>query len=134
MIFEKGRHTYFDFYIYGQTIEAVDFFTYLGITFFKNGHWFRTQKSIAEHAAFTLHNLFRIFNTVELSVAQKCKLFDTLVESILNFGSEVWGMNEASDIELLHTKFLRRILEVKKSTNFIALCGELGRFPFHIIR
>ena len=26
MIFEKGRHAYFDFYIYGQTIEVVDSF------------------------------------------------------------------------------------------------------------
>lgn len=134
MIFEKGRHTYFDFFIYGQTIEVVDSFKYLGITFFKNGNWFRTQKCIAKHAAFALHNLFRIFNTVELPVAQKCKLFDTLVGTILNFGSEVWGMNEASDIELIHTKFLRRILGVKKSTNLIALYGELGRFPLHIIR
>ena len=93
MIFEKGQHTYFDFYIYGQTIEVVDSFKYLGIKFFKNGNWFRTQKCIAKHAAFALHNLFRIFNTVELPVAQKCKLFDTLVGYILNFGSEVWGMN-----------------------------------------
>ena len=50
------------------------------------------------------------------------------------FGSEVWGMNEASDIELIHTEFLRRILGAKKSTNLIALYGELGRFPFYIIR
>ena len=95
---------------------------------------FVPKKCIAKHAAFALHNLFRIFNTVELPVAKKCKLFDTLVGSILNFGSEVWGMNEASDIELIHTKFLRRILGVKKSTNLIALYGELGRFPLHIIR
>ena len=47
MIFEKGRHTYFEFYIYGQTIEVVDSFKYLGITFFKNGNWFRTKKCIA---------------------------------------------------------------------------------------
>ena len=100
----------------------------------KNGNWFRTQICIAKHAAFALHNLFRIFNTVELPVAQKCKLFDTLVASILNFGSELWGMHEASDIELIHTKFLRRILGVKKSTNLIALYDELGRFPLHITR
>ena len=43
-------------------------------------------------------------------------------------------MNEASDIELIHTKFLRRILGVKKSTNLTALYGELGRFPVHVIR
>ena len=43
-------------------------------------------------------------------------------------------MHEATDIELIHTKFLRRILGVKKSTNLTALDGELGRFPLLIIR
>lgn len=43
-------------------------------------------------------------------------------------------MHDATDIELIHTKFLRRILGVKKSTNLIALYGELGRFPLAIIR
>ena len=114
MIFEKGRHTHFVCYIYGHSIEVVETFKYLGVTFFKTGNWFRTQKCIARHAYFALYNLFRICNTIELPVSQKCKLFDTLVGSILNFGSEVWGMNEASDIELIHTKFLRRILGVKK--------------------
>ena len=98
------------------------------MTFFKNGNWFRTQKCIARHASFPLHNLFRILNTIELPVSQKCKLFDTLVGSILNFGSEVWGMNEASDIELIDTKFLRRILGVKRSTNLTAKGQLISHF------
>ena len=134
MVFEKGRHTYYDFFIYGNAIELVDSFKYLGITFFKNGNWHRTQKIIAKHASFALHNLFTIFNAIELPVTQKCKLFDTLVASILHFGSEVWGFNEANDIENIHTKFLRRLLGVKKSTNLSALYGELGRYPLSVIR
>ena len=43
-------------------------------------------------------------------------------------------MHAASDIELVHTKFLRSILDVKKSTNLSALYGELGRTPFSISR
>ena len=46
----------------------------------------------------------------------------------------MWDMHIASDIELIHRKFLRRTLGVKKSTNLIALYGKLGRFPLHIIR
>ena len=53
---------------------------------------------------------------------------------MLHFGSEVWGFHEATDIELIHIKFLRRILCVKKSTNLVALYGELGRLPLSIIR
>ena len=62
------------------------------------------------------------------------KLFDTLVSPILNFGSELWGMYKATDIELVHTKFLRYILGVKKSTNLSALYGELARIPLPVYR
>lgn len=134
MIFEKGRRTHFDFIIYNTKIEIVDQFKYLGVTLFKNGNWYRTQKCISQHALFALHNLFTIFKHIELPTTQKLHLFDTLVSPILNYSSEVWGMHAASDIELVHTKFLRSILGVKKSTNLSALYGELGRTPFSISR
>ena len=44
MIFEKGRHTYFDFYLNIVKLEIVTSFKYLGIHFFKHGNWHRTQK------------------------------------------------------------------------------------------
>ena len=34
MIFEKGRHTHFDFYLDNVKLELVDSFKYLGIHFF----------------------------------------------------------------------------------------------------
>ena len=43
-------------------------------------------------------------------------------------------MHDATDIELIHTKILRRILGVKKCKNLTALYGELGRYPFSVIR
>jgi hypothetical protein len=43
-------------------------------------------------------------------------------------------MHDAKDIEVIHTKFLRRVLGVKKSTNLSALYGELCRYPLHITR
>ena len=58
MIFEAGRPTQYDFYIYNKRIEIVESFKYLGIQLYKNGNWNRTQKYIAQHASFSLHNLF----------------------------------------------------------------------------
>ena len=75
-----------------------------------------------------------LFKQIEFSTTQKCKLFDVLVGSILSYSAEVWGNNEAKDIELLHTKFCRWILNVRKSTNLAGLYGELGRFPLIIYR
>ena len=57
-----------------------------------------------------------------------------MVGSALNYSAEVWGNNEAEDIEILHTKFCRWILQVRKMTNLSGLCGELGRFPFIVYR
>ena len=37
-------------------------FKYLGVNLYKNGSWYRTQKSIAEHASKSMHRLFSIFN------------------------------------------------------------------------
>ena len=75
-----------------------------------------------------------MFKTVEFPVSQKCKLFDSLVGSILNLGAEIWGNHEGTDIELIHTKFLRRVLGVKKSTNLTALYDELGRVSLATFR
>ena len=129
MIFEKGSFTQYDFYLNNVKLELVTSFKYLGIHFFKNGNWHRTQKRLAQHASFALHNLFSIFREIELPTSEKCKLFDALVGPILNYGAEVWGMYEAKDVEMLHTKFCRWILNVKKSTNLSGLYGELGRSP-----
>ena len=141
MIFEKGRRTHHaqhDFYIYKTALEVVESFKYFGVTLFKNGNWNRSQKMYSKYASFALYSVhvFTILNSVELPLSQQCLLFDTLVGSILNFGSEIWGFHEATDtcIELIHTKFLRRILGVKKSTNLAALNDEVGRVPMSIMR
>ena len=134
MIFEKGRHTSFDFFLNDTRLELVTSFKYLGIHFFKNGNWARTQKRIAEHASHALHSLFSLFKQIELPVSEKCKLFDTFVGSILNYSAEVWGTHDGKDVELIHTKFCRWILHVRKSTNLSGLYGELGRVPFNITR
>ena len=134
MIFEKGRHTSFNFYLNGTKLDIVTSFKYLGIHFFKNGNWYRTQQRLADHASYALHNLFSLFNQIELPTSEKCRLFDTLVGSILNYGSEIWGLNEAKDVERIHTKFCRWVLGVKKSTNLTGLYGELGRVPLIINR
>ena len=135
MIFENSRyHTYYDFYLNNIKLEVVSSFKYLGIYFFKNGNLHRTQKRIAEHANYALHNLFSLFSQIELTISEKCKLFDSLVGSILNYSAEIIGVYEAKNIELLHTKFCRWILNVRKCTNLCGLYGELGRVPFIVIR
>jgi len=134
IIFEKGRHTRHAFNINNIPLQIVNSIKYLGVYFFKNNNWYMTQKRIAQHASFSLHNLFIVLNQIDLNASDKCKLFDSLVGSVLNYSAEVWGMHPGADIERIHTKFCRKVLHVKTSTNLDCLYGELGRFPLSVMR
>ena len=134
MIFERGRPTTFEFRYGNTTLQAVDNFKYLGVTFYKNGNWNRTQKYIAEHGSFTLHNLLKVLSNIHLNIPEKIKLFDSLVGSVLSYAAEVWGYHPAPEIEKIHTRFCRHTLGVKRSTNLSALYCELGRKPLLIFR
>ena len=134
MIFEKGRRTEVHIYYNNIELEVVDSFKYLGIMFYKNGSWNRTQKCLAEYGSFALHNLNRLLQDMNLKTNEKFKLFDSLVSSVLGYAGEVWGFHGAPDIERLHTQFCRSILGVKKSTNLAALYSELGRKPLIVFR
>ena len=134
MIFEKGKTASKRFYYDNYELELVDSFKYLGVMFYKNGNFYRTQKCIAEYGTYSLHNLYKTLSNIELPVIDKFKLFDSLVGHVLNYTSEIWGYNKADDIERVHTRFCRSILGVKHSTNRSALYMELGRKPLIVFR
>lgn len=134
MIFEKGRKTDVEIYYNNSKLEVVECFKYLGIMFYKNGSWNRTQKCLSEYSSFALHNLNRLFQNITLSNQEKFKLFDCLVGSVLGYASEVWGFHGGPNVERIHTQFCRSLLGVKKSTNLSALYSELGRKPLIIFR
>ena len=135
LIFEKaGRGTNYNFFLYNEKLEIVRSFKCIGVFFFKNGTWHRIQKRIVEHASKAMYRLFSIFNQYEFKTKEKCKSFDTLDSSVLNYSSEVWRVHEGKDIEQVHTKFLRQILCVNKLTNLAGLYGKLGRVPIGVIR
>ena len=91
MVFENGRHTHHDFYIYEKKIEIVECFKYLGVYLYKNGKWNRSQSSIAQHASVSLHNMFIVNNQLDLRTKQKLELFDSTVSPILNYAAIVCG-------------------------------------------
>ena len=73
MIFEKGRHSHFVFYINNTKLELVTSFKYLGIHFFKNGNWYRTQKLLAQHASFA--SFFHYFGNYQCLKNVKCSIY-----------------------------------------------------------
>ena len=69
-----------------------------------------------------------------MSVSHQLDLFDKLIEPILSYGSEVWGMNEAVNLERVHMQFCKQLLGVRGQTQNIFIYGELGRYPLKITR
>jgi len=73
-------------------------------------------------------------NQTDLLTSQKMQLYNTLIEPILNYGAEIWGYHKAPEVESILSKFCRKLLCVKRSTNLDAMYGELGCLPMNIRR
>ena len=63
-------------------------------------------------------------------------IFDTFVGPILGYNCELWGFTRAENIERIHRKFCKWLLNVqcKNVHNSLALYAEVGRFPLIIGR
>ena len=54
MIFERERYTSCELFLNNDKFEMADSLKDLGVRFFMNGNWFRTQKRLAQHATYAL--------------------------------------------------------------------------------
>ena len=135
MMFKKGnRIEQVDLYYNNILLKNVKRFTYLGVTLSQNGCYFQTQKALAEQSMKALFSLKSFFDIISLNVTEKIKLFNCMIAPILNYGSEIWEFHKGPNIEKIHLKFLKQILNVKQQTMDHMVYGELGRVPMIIIR
>lgn len=137
MVFRKGGRLARNLrFMYGDNeIEIVTEFAYLGITLSPSGSFYRTFETLsgqAIKAIFKLQSYLYKFTTV--TVEHKLSLFDKLILPILNYGSQVWGFAEGQSLELIHTKFCKRILGVRQQTQNNFVYSELGRYPLKCYR
>ena len=63
-----------------------------------------------------------------------CKLFDALVVPVCNCACKLWGFQKAPEMELMHRKFCKFLLNMPPSTANVAIYGELGRMPMDLQR
>ena len=57
-----------------------------------------------------------------------------MINPILSYGSEIWGLRKADPIEKFHLSFLKSVLAVKTSTPNCFIYGELGVYPLSLDR
>ena len=81
------------------------------------------------------HNFFVIMNQTDLLTSQKLhSYYNTLIKPIFDYGTEMLGYYKAPEVEYIISKFCRKLLRVKRSTNLNAMYGELGCLSMNIRR
>ena len=126
MIFSKRKIRIFK--LQGNDIEIVDFYIYLGVVFLYNGSFGKAKEKLVNQARSSLFAVYKRIRNQSIPIDLQLKLFHSIVEPILLYGSEVWGFETTREIERIHLQFCKRILSMRKSTPNFMVYGELGRF------
>ncbi len=116
----------------GENIDIVKHFNYLGILLNRTGNFNMSIKSQANKGTRAIYEVLRQAKLHSLSVSCQLDLFDKIVKPILLYGSEIWGFSNSYDLEKVHLRFCKLILNLKMSTPNCVVYGELGRFPLSI--
>ena len=106
-----------------QEIKVVDEFNYSGTIFKYTGSFSSNTEFIIGKALNVL-----VVNCKKLPLKPKilCQLFDSFVGSILLYASEIWGFSKSKELERVHLKFCKRLLNVRLNTCTAGIYGELG--------
>ena len=92
-------------------------FTYLGIVFTTGGSFNTTFEMLAGQALKAIFKLrSNLLTFPGITIQHKLDVFDKLILPILNYGPEVWGLNDSTKLEGIHIHFCKHNLGVKGQT------------------
>ena len=113
VIFSRGKKLVFPIFKFGdETINVVENYTYLGTIINYNGKYSKAihkQVTQANRASFSLRSKQAKF---KLPLDILFNLFDTLIIPILLYGSEIWGYEKLSEIEVFYKKIIKYSLKL----------------------
>ena len=122
------------------SIEQIYNYQYLGVIISCTGNLKHVSVDLSAKvtkALFSLNSKIKEYNT--LNVETLIKLFDTLIQPILTYASEIWisdyklgFLDNKYPFELVHLKSCKFSLGVHNKTSNLAANCELGRFSFYI--
>ena len=139
------------FLFLGKRLEQVKSYCYLGIDFICSGSFRTARKNLTEKAEKATLPLMSVVSQFNLPYQKAIKLFDTLVRPIALYNSEnltqmtfhqiqslhlkktnVLSLMESSYTSVLHFRYLKFVLGVKRNCSNMATLGETGEFPLHL--
>ena len=115
-------------------LPVVNAYKYLGILFstklsFKAAC--NNLSSKAKNAVLCIMRRLQHLNNNNLGLL--LKLFDCQVQPIIQYGSEIWGLQSAAlDAEKVHLFTLKRFLRLEMRTPNDFVYGDTGRYPLYI--
>ena len=135
MVFRKGgflgerEKWYYD----GERLEVVNSYCYLGFTFTTMLSGNIGTNHLVTKAKKALYLLCRAFqNCKEMSKEVFFKIFDSKIQSILLYSSEIWGLQRLDKVEKVHVLACKRYLGVPLKTPNKLVYSEIGRYPLYI--
>ena len=143
MIFQKRarKNSDLEFHIGKQNIDIVhEIYAYLGTRISSTGNFNVSLEHLKEKALHALFGLRKNTDISRLKPSLACKIFDTMIRSILPYNCEIWEAYQKQDfktwdrspIEKTHLHFCKRYLEVSNKASNAACRGEVGRFPLKV--
>ena len=126
----KARLKKMPIFKYGnENIEVVEDYTYLGIKFNWNGKFDKAKKELYKKGLKAMFAIIKKGRRLHLGMDIMLKLFDSCVVPVLLYGCEVWGFEETSLLDKVHSRFCKIMLKFTKYKRNAMVYGELGRFP-----
>jgi hypothetical protein len=127
VIFKKriNKKLYQSFKLNGTTLEIVDEYKYLGIKLYRTGSWQVEMDSRTSAASFAFNELKSIIlKDKSTSWSTKTTLVNSMVESILLYGSEIWGADDTDQIKKSQLKAYKTLLYLPQNTPGYAVIQE----------
>lgn len=131
MIFRNGgrRKREVKFEWNGEEIEVVKKFEYLGYTLKGNGKEGEQIRKVKGKANALLSTVWEIGETLfKDNWKMRMKLFDTLVQSVMEYGAEIWCWKEQGELEKVQRRYMKWVLKLERTTPAHVIHWETKRF------
>ena len=132
MVFKKGgRLSRHETWTYGgEKLDIVPSFSYVGVTFTSGLSLNSMASEMAIKAKKALLSILSsLYEYGQLPYSVYFKLFDTKIQPILLYGSEIWGFKSRDVSESVLNYACKRFLCVSRNSTNAAVLGDCGRYP-----
>ena len=135
MVFRKGGFLGKNekWHLNGKLLEVVNEYNYLGFMFTTTMSLQRGVSALAVKGRRACIDCIRyVKNLNDISKSCFFRIFDSQVQSVLLYSSEMWGLHRLDSIEKIHTLAIKRFLNVPLKVSNKLVYGDVGRYPLYI--